>query len=76
MKFEIIIVGRPRRLCRCDSRCPARNEDGDRVERQHLGGICLNWGCISTKAPLRSTEVFELMRHARDYGLAADNVRC
>jgi dihydrolipoamide dehydrogenase len=45
------------------------------VERQHLGGICLNWGCIPTKALLRSTEVFELMRHAKDYGLAADNVR-
>jgi dihydrolipoamide dehydrogenase len=44
------------------------------VEREHLGGICLNWGCIPTKALLRSTEVFELMRHAKDYGLA-DNVR-
>ena len=45
------------------------------MEREHLGGICLNWGCIPTKALLRSAEVFELMRHAQDYGLAADNVR-
>ena len=39
------------------------------VEREHLGGICLNWGCIPTKALLRSAEVYEQMRHAADYGL-------
>lgn len=44
------------------------------VEREHLGGICLNWGCILTKALLRSAEVFEFMRHGMDYGLAADNI--
>src|SRR5579862_2002114 len=45
------------------------------VEREHLGGICLNWGCIPTKALLRSAEVYDLMRHAGEFGLAADNVR-
>ena len=45
------------------------------VERENLGGICLNWGCIPTKALLRSAEVFHQMRHAKAYGLAADNVR-
>jgi dihydrolipoamide dehydrogenase len=45
------------------------------VEREHLGGICLNWGCIPTKALLRSSELFHTMRHAPDFGLAADNVR-
>ncbi|WP_353230110.1 dihydrolipoyl dehydrogenase [Novosphingobium sp.] len=45
------------------------------VERENLGGICLNWGCIPTKALLRSAEVFHQMQHARAYGLAADNVR-
>ena len=45
------------------------------VQREHLGGICLNWGCIHTKALLRSTEVFEFMRNASHYGLVADNVR-
>src|SRR6202011_4762584 len=45
------------------------------VEREHLGGICLNWGCIPTKALLRSAEVYDLFRHAKDFGLAADNVR-
>jgi dihydrolipoyl dehydrogenase len=45
------------------------------VERDYLGGICLNWGCIPTKALLRSAEVLHSMQHAKDYGLAADNVR-
>ncbi|SDE94651.1 dihydrolipoyl dehydrogenase [Rhodospira trueperi] len=45
------------------------------VEREHLGGICLNWGCIPTKALLRSAEVHRMMRHASDFGLSADNVR-
>ncbi|GEN98441.1 dihydrolipoyl dehydrogenase [Novosphingobium sediminis] len=45
------------------------------VERELLGGICLNWGCIPTKALLRSAEVFNQMKHAAAYGLAADNIR-
>ncbi|MDE2301705.1 MAG: dihydrolipoyl dehydrogenase [Sphingomonadales bacterium] len=44
------------------------------VERENLGGICLNWGCIPTKALLRSAEVFHQMKHAKAYGLSADNV--
>lgn len=42
------------------------------VEREHLGGICLNWGCIPTKALLRSAEVYHYMEHAKDYGLIAE----
>jgi len=44
------------------------------VERDHLGGICLNWGCIPTKALLRSAEIFHYMQHAKDYGLTAEKV--
>jgi dihydrolipoamide dehydrogenase len=44
------------------------------VERDHLGGICLNWGCIPTKALLRSAEVFHYMQHAKNYGLSAEKV--
>jgi dihydrolipoamide dehydrogenase len=44
------------------------------VEKKHLGGICLNWGCIPTKALLRSAEIYDYMKHASDYGLKADNV--
>src|SRR5215210_4969823 len=45
------------------------------VEREYLGGICLNWGCIPTKALLRSAEIYHYMQHAKDYGLSADNIR-
>src|ERR1041385_745071 len=44
------------------------------VERDYLGGICLNWGCIPTKALLRSADVFHMMTHAKDYGLSAKDV--
>ena len=44
------------------------------VEREHMGGICLNWGCIPTKAMLRSSEVFHLMHRASEFGLRADNI--
>ena len=44
------------------------------VEREHMGGICLNWGCIPTKAMLRSSEVFHLMHRASEFGLTADRI--
>jgi dihydrolipoamide dehydrogenase len=44
------------------------------IERDFLGGICSNWGCIPTKALLRSAEIYHYMQHAKDYGLSADNV--
>ena len=44
------------------------------VERERLGGICLNWGCIPTKALLRSSEIYHYMTHAGDYGLEADDI--
>ena len=42
------------------------------IEREHLGGICLNWGCIPTKALLRSAEVMDFANHAKNYGLKLD----
>ena len=45
------------------------------VEREHLGGICLNWGCIPTKALLRSSEIWHLIRHAGAYGFAVEGAR-
>jgi dihydrolipoamide dehydrogenase len=45
------------------------------IEREHLGGICLNWGCIPTKALLRTSELYTAMRRAGEFGLACDNVR-
>jgi dihydrolipoamide dehydrogenase len=45
------------------------------VEREHLGGICLNWGCIPTKALLRSSEINHLLHNLAEFGFAADNIR-
>jgi len=45
------------------------------VEREHLGGICLNWGCIPTKALLRSSEIWHILQNLKDYGLKADNLQ-
>lgn len=45
------------------------------VEREHLGGICLNWGCIPTKALLRSSEINHLLQHLDEYGFSADNIK-
>ena len=45
------------------------------VEREHLGGICLNWGCIPTKALLRSAEVYRNIKHADSYGLSVSDAR-
>lgn len=44
------------------------------VEKESLGGVCLNWGCIPTKALIKSADVFNYLKHAADYGLKADNV--
>ncbi|HQQ94816.1 MAG TPA: dihydrolipoyl dehydrogenase [Bacteroidia bacterium] len=45
------------------------------VEKESLGGICLNWGCIPTKALLKSAQVFEYLSHAKDYGISGDNIK-
>lgn len=45
------------------------------IEKEALGGICLNWGCIPTKALLKSANVKEYLDHAKDYGLSADNIQ-
>ena len=44
------------------------------VESQHLGGICLNWGCIPTKALLRTAEVYRNIQHAEEYGLSVSGL--
>ena len=43
------------------------------IEKENLGGVCLNWGCIPTKALLKSAQVFDYLNHAEDYGLSLQN---
>src|SRR6202007_1750952 len=68
--FDIIIIGSGP----CGDVCAIRGAQlGFKtaiVERDYLGGICLNWGCIPTKALLRSAEIFHYLQHAKDYGLS------
>src|SRR5215813_15111272 len=72
--FDIIIIGSGPGGYVCAIRAAQLGFKTAIVERDYLGGICLNWGCIPTKALLRSAEIFHYMQHAKDYGLSADNV--
>ena len=45
------------------------------IEKESLGGICLNWGCIPTKALLKSAQVYEYLNHSKDYGISAENIK-
>ena len=44
------------------------------VEKESLGGVCLNWGCIPTKALIKSAQVFEYIQHAEDYGISVNDL--
>jgi len=72
--FDIIIIGSGPGGYVCAIRAAQLGFKTAIVERDYLGGICLNWGCIPTKALLRSAEIFHYMQHAQDYGLSAGNV--
>ena len=75
MKFDLIVIGSGPGGYVAAIRASQLGMKVAIVEREHLGGICLNWGCIPTKALLRSAEVYDLLRHAGDYGLSADNIK-
>lgn len=75
MKFDLIVIGSGPGGYVAAIRASQLGLKTAVVEREHLGGICLNWGCIPKKALLRSAEVYGLFRRAGDFGLAADNVR-
>ena len=72
--FDIIIIGSGPGGYVCAIRAAQLGFKTAIVERDYLGGICLNWGCIPTKALLRSAEIFHYIQHANDYGLSASNV--
>ena len=73
-QYDVIVLGSGPGGYVCAIRCAQLGLNTAIVERENLGGICLNWGCIPTKALLRSAEVLHQMKYAKDYGLAADNI--
>src|SRR5271163_2887694 len=72
--FDVIIIGSGPGGYVCAIRAAQLGFKTAIVEREYLGGICLNWGCIPTKALLRSAEIFHYLQHAKDYGLSAGEV--
>src|ERR1700758_3146702 len=73
--FDIIIIGSGPGGYVCAIRAAQLGFKTAIIERDYLGGICLNWGCIPTKALLRSAEIFHYLQHAKDYGLSAGEVK-
>ncbi|MGV2496341.1 dihydrolipoyl dehydrogenase [Pelagerythrobacter aerophilus] len=73
-KYDVIVLGSGPGGYVAAIRCAQLGLKTAIVERENLGGICLNWGCIPTKALLRSAEIFHYMQHAQDYGLKAKEI--
>src|SRR4029077_12963264 len=73
--FDVIVVGGGPGGYVCAIRCAQLGRKTAVVERDRLGGICLNWGCIPTKALLRSSEIWHLMHRLGEYGFSADNFK-
>jgi dihydrolipoamide dehydrogenase len=69
-EFDLVVIGAGPGGYVCAIRAAQLGLKVACVEREHLGGICLNWGCIPTKAMLRSAEVYHLMRRAAEFGLS------
>ena len=74
-KFDVIVIGGGPGGYVAAIRAAQLGLKAAVIEREHLGGICLNWGCIPTKALLRSAEVYHLMKNADQFGLMADNIK-
>ena len=73
-KYEVVIVGGGPGGYVAAIRAAQLGMSVAVIEKEHLGGICLNWGCIPTKAMLKSAEVFSIIKKAEQYGIVADNV--
>ncbi|MCB2129044.1 MAG: dihydrolipoyl dehydrogenase [Rhodobacteraceae bacterium] len=72
--FDVIVIGAGPGGYVAAIRAAQLGQNVAIIEREHLGGICLNWGCIPTKALLRSAEVFHLMHRAKEFGLSVDKI--
>src|SRR4051794_41011507 len=73
-QFDLIVVGGGPGGYTAAIRASQRGMKTAIVEKENLGGICLHWGCIPTKALLRTAEVYHLMHRAKEFGLKADNI--
>src|SRR5438067_4065325 len=73
--YDVVVIGSGPAGYVCAIRAAQLGLKTAIVERERLGGICLNWGCIPTKALLRASEIWHLMHRLSEFGFAADNVR-
>ena len=73
--YDVIVVGGGPGGYVCAIRCAQLGLKTAVVERDRMGGICLNWGCIPTKALLRSSEIWHLLHRLNEYGMSADNLK-
>jgi dihydrolipoamide dehydrogenase len=69
MNFDLIVIGSGPGGYVAAIRASQLGMNVAIIERESLGGICLNWGCIPTKALLKSAQVFDYLNHAEDYGI-------
>ncbi|MDI9357416.1 MAG: dihydrolipoyl dehydrogenase [Phycisphaerales bacterium] len=75
MKFDLVVIGSGPGGYPAAIRAAQLGLSVVIVEKESLGGICLNWGCIPTKALLKSAQVYENLKHSQDYGIAATGVQ-
>src|SRR6195952_609022 len=73
--YDLIVIGGGPGGCVAAIRAAQLGMKTAVVEREHLGGICLNWGCIPTKTLLRSSEINHLLHNLDEFGFTADNIR-
>ena len=70
MKFDIVVIGSGPGGYVAAIRASQLGKKVAIIEKAELGGVCLNWGCIPTKALLKSAQVFDYINHAADYGIS------
>src|ERR1700748_2156682 len=73
--YDVVVIGSGPAGYVCAIRAAQLGLKTAIVERDRLGGICLNWGCIPTKALLRSSEIWHLMHRLNEFGFSADNMK-